>query len=105
MGALAGLVARGLVAPDWAEALAPVDDRIAAMGEFLRNELRAGRSYLPQGDHVFRAGFIDDPYVKGLASKEWYDNKKNKFFDSITFIGPYPSKVEKASRKKIDHQL
>ena len=55
MGALAGLVARGLVAPDWAEALAPVDDRIAAMGEFLRNELRAGRGYLPQGDHVFRA--------------------------------------------------
>ncbi len=55
MGALAGLVARGLVAPDWAEALAPVDDRIAAMGEFLRNELRAGRSYLPHGDQVFRA--------------------------------------------------
>ena len=55
MSALAGLVARGLVAPDWAEALAPVDDRIAAMGEFLRNELRAGRSYLPHGDQVFRA--------------------------------------------------
>jgi uracil-DNA glycosylase len=55
MSALAGLVARGLVAPDWAEALAPVDDRIAAMGEFLRNEVRAGRSYLPHGDQVFRA--------------------------------------------------
>ena len=55
MSALRGLVARGLVAPDWAEALAPVDDRIAAMGEFLRNELRAGRSYLPHGDQVFRA--------------------------------------------------
>jgi uracil-DNA glycosylase len=55
MSALAGLVARGLVAPDWAEALAPVDDRIAAMGEFLRNELRGGRSYLPHGDQVFRA--------------------------------------------------
>ena len=55
MSALRGLVARGLVAPDWAEALAPVDDQIAAMGEFLRNELRAGRSYLPHGDQVFRA--------------------------------------------------
>ena len=55
MSALAGLVDKGLMAPDWAEALAPVDDRIAAMGQFLRDELAAGRSYLPAGDHVFRA--------------------------------------------------
>ena len=55
MSALAGLVERGLVAPDWAEALAPVDDRIAAMGRFLRDELAAGRPYLPQGDRVLRA--------------------------------------------------
>jgi len=52
---LAGLVERGLMAPDWAEALAPVEDRIAAMGRFLRDELRSGRGYLPHGDHVFRA--------------------------------------------------
>jgi uracil-DNA glycosylase len=43
------------MAPDWAEALAPVEDRIAALGQFLRDELAAGRSYLPAGDHVFRA--------------------------------------------------
>lgn len=55
MSALAGLVERGLVAPDWAEALAPVDDRIAAMGRFLREEIAAGRGYLPGGDHVLRA--------------------------------------------------
>lgn len=55
MGALAGLVDRGLMAPDWAEALAPVDDRIAAMGRFLRAELAAGLPYLPAGEHVFRA--------------------------------------------------
>jgi uracil-DNA glycosylase len=54
-GALAGLVERGLVAPDWADALAPVDGRISAMGAFLRDEIRAGRGYLPHGDHVFRA--------------------------------------------------
>jgi uracil-DNA glycosylase len=52
---LAGLVERGLMAPDWAEALAPVEDRIAAMGRFLREELAAGRPYLPDGDHVLRA--------------------------------------------------
>ena len=43
---LATLAARGLVAPDWAEALAPVDGQIAAMGEFLRAEVR-GRAHLP----------------------------------------------------------
>ena len=55
MSALAGLVDRGLMAPDWAEALAPVDERIAAMGQFLRAEIAAGRSYLPAGDCIFRA--------------------------------------------------
>ena len=55
MSALAGLVEKGLVAPDWAEALAPVDDRIAAMGRFLRDEDVAGRGYQPAADRVFRA--------------------------------------------------
>jgi uracil-DNA glycosylase len=43
------------MAQDWAEALAPVEDRIATMGRFLREELAAGRRYLPDGDHVLRA--------------------------------------------------
>jgi len=55
MGTLAGQVERGLMAADWAEALAPVEDRIATMGRFLREELAAGRPYLPDGDHVLRA--------------------------------------------------
>lgn len=55
MGALSGLVDRGLMAPDWAEAMAPVEDRITALGQFLRDEVAAGRPYLPHGDHVFRA--------------------------------------------------
>ncbi|GAB3622211.1 uracil-DNA glycosylase [Mariniluteicoccus endophyticus] len=44
-----------LVAPDWAEALAPVEPQIRAMGEFLRAEIAAGRGYLPSGDNVLRA--------------------------------------------------
>jgi len=52
---LAALVERGLVAADWAEALAPVEGQIAEMGRFLRAELAAGRGYLPAGDHVLRA--------------------------------------------------
>ena len=55
MSALAGLVDKGLMAPDWAEALAPVDEQISSMGRFLREEIGAGRSYLPAGDRVFRA--------------------------------------------------
>ena len=55
MGTLAELVEQGRMAADWAEALAPVEDRIAAIGRFLRDELAAGRPYLPDGDHVLRA--------------------------------------------------
>ena len=39
----------------WAAALEPVADRITAMGQFLRAEIAAGRSYLPAGDNVLRA--------------------------------------------------
>jgi uracil-DNA glycosylase len=53
--ALRVLVDRGLMADDWAHALAPVEDTIAAMGRFLREENAAGRGYLPAGDHVLRA--------------------------------------------------
>jgi uracil-DNA glycosylase len=44
-----------LLDPGWAKALEPVSDRIAAMGEFLRAEIAAGRSYLPAGAHILRA--------------------------------------------------
>lgn len=44
-----------LIAPDWAEALAPVADRVAAMGDFLRAEVAAGRGYLPEGRNMLRA--------------------------------------------------
>ncbi|CCH34410.1 Uracil-DNA glycosylase [Saccharothrix espanaensis DSM 44229] len=39
----------------WAQALAPVADQIAKMGEFLREEVAAGRTYLPAGENVLRA--------------------------------------------------
>lgn len=44
-----------IVEPGWAGALAPVAERITAMGEFLRAEVAAGRRYLPAGDRVLRA--------------------------------------------------
>ncbi|GAA4860645.1 uracil-DNA glycosylase [Saccharopolyspora rosea] len=44
-----------LVEAGWAKALEPVADRISSMGEFLREEVAAGRRYLPAPDHVLRA--------------------------------------------------
>ena len=63
-----------LIAPDWAEALADVEDQIHAMGDFLRQELAEGRSYLPAGDNVLRAFSrrLDDAvhfFYGGFATK------------------------------------
>lgn len=44
-----------IMAPDWAEALGPVEQDIHSMGAFLREELRQGYQYLPAGGHVLRA--------------------------------------------------
>ncbi|WP_129837863.1 uracil-DNA glycosylase [Streptomyces sp. RFCAC02] len=44
-----------IVEPGWATALAPVADRVAAMGDFLRAEIAQGRTYLPSGANVLRA--------------------------------------------------
>jgi uracil-DNA glycosylase len=44
-----------LVDEGWAKALEPVAPNIAAMGDFLRAEIAAGRSYLPAGENVLRA--------------------------------------------------
>jgi uracil-DNA glycosylase len=46
---------RNLIDAGWAEALEPVAGQIAAMGEFLRAEIAAGRRYLPAGENVLRA--------------------------------------------------
>jgi uracil-DNA glycosylase len=44
-----------LIDPGWAQALEPVAADIAKMGDFLRGELSAGRTYLPEGANVLRA--------------------------------------------------
>ena len=44
-----------LVDPGWAEALAPVEADVHRMGDWLRDEVAAGRPYLPAGDVVLRA--------------------------------------------------
>lgn len=44
-----------LVHPSWAPALAPHAATVAALGDFLREEVAAGRGYLPAGSQIFRA--------------------------------------------------
>jgi uracil-DNA glycosylase len=55
-----------LVDHGWAQALAPVSEQIAAMGEFLRAELADGRTYLPAGPNVLRAFSFPFESVKVL---------------------------------------
>src|SRR6187431_1264131 len=49
------LAEAGMMDAGWADALAPVAEDISALGERLRAEVAAGRSYLPAGDRVLRA--------------------------------------------------
>src|SRR6201999_297651 len=44
-----------IVEAGWAKALAPAGDQIARMGVFLREQVAAGKKYLPAGDNVLRA--------------------------------------------------
>jgi uracil-DNA glycosylase len=44
-----------LVDEGWAEALAPVGEQIAQMGDYLRSEIAAGHRYLPAGSNILRA--------------------------------------------------
>lgn len=44
-----------IMSPDWAQTMAPVEDQIHVMGDFLRAELAAGRGYFPSGENVFHA--------------------------------------------------
>lgn len=44
-----------LVAPDWAAALAPVEDQVHRIGDLLREDVAAGHGFLPAPDAVLRA--------------------------------------------------
>jgi mono/diheme cytochrome c family protein len=59
------------------------------------------RLTLPAGDHTFRAGFIDDEFVKTLPEEDYYERDKNKFLSSITFVGPFATDAVPESRKRI----
>ncbi|RBP98668.1 uracil-DNA glycosylase [Bifidobacterium aemilianum] len=55
-----------LIEAGWAQALAPVEPNIHQMGDFLRAELAAGRSYLPASRNILRAFTIPFDQIKVL---------------------------------------
>ena len=79
----------------------PVETRPSGLVYFNPYSEEEMRVYLPEGDHVFRAGFTDDDFVGALAPDEVYDDEKNKFLNSIVFVGPFPSEREKETRRRI----
>ncbi len=65
---------------------------------YSETELRVA---LPEGDHAFRLGFIDDDFVATLAKGDVYKDTLNKWIGSMTVIGPFPSQEVKPSRAKV----
>lgn len=49
------LAEHGYLAEDWAEALAPMEGRLAELGRFLNEERAAGQRVLPAGDRILSA--------------------------------------------------
>jgi mono/diheme cytochrome c family protein len=59
------------------------------------------RLAISEGDHTVRAGFVDDEFLTTLPEKDYFKQARNKYPDSMTFVGPYPASLERASRQKI----
>lgn len=55
MARVSGKPLEEVVEAGWAKALAPVAAEVSRMGDFLREEIAAGRGYLPAGPNVLRA--------------------------------------------------
>jgi Protein of unknown function (DUF1592)/Protein of unknown function (DUF1588)/Protein of unknown function (DUF1587)/Protein of unknown function (DUF1595)/Protein of unknown function (DUF1585) len=79
----------------------PVETKPSGLVYFDPYSEEQTRLFLTEGEHTFRAAFLNDDFVKDLTQADAYNRRKNKFIDSIKFIGPFPSKTESASRKKI----
>jgi hypothetical protein len=79
----------------------PVETKPSGLVYFDPYSEEQTRLFLTEGDHTFRAAFLNDDFVKDLSSADAYNRRKNKFIDSIKFIGPFPAKAETASHKKI----
>lgn len=59
------------------------------------------RVFIPAGDHVFRAAFLDDDYVATLPDEDAFRDTRNKFISGIVFNGPFASATVQESRTRV----
>ncbi len=95
-----------LVDPAWAQALAPVADDIARMGDVLRAEVAAGRGYLPAGENVLRAFTrpFDDVRVL-VVGQDPYPTPGNAMGLSFSVepgVSPVPQSLANIFRELVD---
>ena len=95
-----------LVHPSWATALAPVEGQIAAMGDFLREEIAAGRGYLPEGRNVLRAFRTPLEEVKVLiVGQDPYPTAGHAVglsFSVAPDVRPLPGSLRNIQRELVD---
>ncbi|MFI1098545.1 uracil-DNA glycosylase [Streptomyces sp. NPDC020917] len=95
-----------IVEPGWAKALDPVADRIAAMGSFLRDEIAAGRTYLPAGANVLRA--FQQPFDEVrvlIVGQDPYPTPGHAVglsFSVAPDVRPLPGSLENIYRELVD---
>jgi uracil-DNA glycosylase len=95
-----------LVGPGWAPALAPVEDRIRAMGEFLRAEAAAGRGFLPDGERIFAA--FQQPFERVrvlIVGQDPYPTPGHPIglcFSVAPDVRPLPKSLDNIFREYVD---
>ena len=95
-----------IVEPGWAKALEPVAERIADMGDFLRAEVAAGRTYLPSGQNVLRS--FQQPFDEVrvlLVGQDPYPTPGNAVGHSFSVapdVRPLPGSLENIFRELHD---
>jgi mono/diheme cytochrome c family protein len=59
------------------------------------------RTFIPQGEHTFRAAFINDEQLKDIPVAARLNNNKNIYPESLEIAGPFPPSAEHPIQKKI----
>ena len=80
-----------------------VDVQISAVnkqGGATQRSSQEQRVFLTQGEHVFRAQFINDDFLKDLPVFARLNNKRNIYPDTIELVGPFPASEKHTSQKK-----
>jgi hypothetical protein len=57
--------------------------------------------FLAQGEHTFRAQFVNDDFVKQLSQFTRLSPNRNMYPDTIELVGPFPSAGKHVAQKKV----